>query len=98
MYQLQDTLVAHVDIIHLVHDDTPVTPQLDLSHQSEPVADNARNPLITVLLNQLQDTLLVNVDAIHHVQCSCSGWPTGYGKKVSSSQAQLGQATSLAVA
>ena len=33
-----------------------------------------------------------------NLQCSCSGWPTGYGKKLSSSQAQLGQATCLAVA
>ena len=32
------------------------------------------------------------------IQCSCSGWPTGYGKKRSSSQAQLGQATCFAVA
>ena len=32
------------------------------------------------------------------IQCSCSGQPTGYGKKISSSQAQLGQATCLAVA
>ena len=32
------------------------------------------------------------------VQCSCSGWPTGYGKKLSRSQAQLGQAKCLAVA
>ena len=32
------------------------------------------------------------------LQCSCSGWPTGYGKKLSRSQAQLGQATCLAVA
>ena len=32
------------------------------------------------------------------VQCPCSGWPTGYGKKLSSSQAQLSQATCLAVA
>ena len=32
------------------------------------------------------------------IQCSCSGWPTGYGKKLNSSQEQLGQATCLAVA
>ena len=32
------------------------------------------------------------------IQCSCSGWPTGYGKKLSSSQAQLGQTTCLALA
>ena len=32
------------------------------------------------------------------VQCSCSGWPTGYGKKLSSTQAQLGQTTCLAFA
>ena len=34
----------------------------------------------------------------HAVQCSCSGYPTGYGKKLSRIQAQLGQATCLAVA
>ena len=33
-----------------------------------------------------------------HIQCSCSVWPTGYGKKLSRSQAPLGQATCLAVA
>ena len=32
------------------------------------------------------------------LQCSCSGWPTGNGKRLKSSQAQLGQATCLAVA
>ena len=32
------------------------------------------------------------------VQCSWSGYPTGNGKKLSRSQAQLGQATCLAVA
>ena len=32
------------------------------------------------------------------LQCSCSGWPSGSGKKLSSSQAQLGQAACLAVA
>ena len=32
------------------------------------------------------------------LQCSCSGWPTGYGKKLSWSQSQLVQATCLAVA
>ena len=37
-------------------------------------------------------------DAVKVVQCSCSGWPTGYGKKLSRGQAQLGQATCLAVA
>ena len=33
-----------------------------------------------------------------HLQCSCSGWTTGKGKKLSSNQAQLGQATCWAVA
>ena len=32
------------------------------------------------------------------LQCPCSGWPTGSGKKLSSSQAQLSQATCLDVA
>ena len=32
------------------------------------------------------------------IQCPCSGWPTGSGKKLSRNQAQLGQATCLAVA
>ena len=32
------------------------------------------------------------------LQCSCSGWPTGYGKKLSRTQKQLGQATCFAVA
>ena len=32
-----------------------------------------------------------------YVVYSGSGWPTGYEKKVSSSQAQLGQATCVAV-
>ena len=35
---------------------------------------------------------------VSHIQCSCSGWPTGYGKKLSRSQAQLSQATWLTVA
>ena len=33
-----------------------------------------------------------------HVQGGWGGWPTGNGKKLSSSQAQLGKATCLAVA
>ena len=32
------------------------------------------------------------------IECSCSGWPTGNGQKLSSTQEQLGQATCLAVA
>ena len=32
------------------------------------------------------------------LQGGLGGWPTGYGKKLSSCQAQLGQATCLAVA
>ena len=38
------------------------------------------------------------VQAWASLQYSCSGWPTGYGKKLRSSQAQLGQVTCLAVA
>ena len=34
----------------------------------------------------------------HHIQGGWGGWPTGNGKNVNSSQAQLGQATCLAVA
>ena len=41
---------------------------------------------------------LCDIHSIHSVQCSCSGWPTGNGKKRSRSQAQLGQATCLSVA
>ena len=40
--------------------------------------------------------LLMNLNVI--VQGGWGGWPTGNGKKVSISQAQLGQATCLAVA
>ena len=36
--------------------------------------------------------------SIPSLQCSCSSWPTGYGKKLSWGQAQLGQTTCLAVA
>ena len=42
--------------------------------------------------------ILWAIHPIRPVQCSCSGWPKGYGKKLSSSQEQLGQATCLAVA
>ena len=35
---------------------------------------------------------------LQNVQGGWGGWPTGNGKKLSSSQAQLGQATCLAVA
>ena len=57
-----------------------------------------------VLRLPTQDPLLHQIATLnlrstkHCVQCSCSGWPTGYGKKLSSSQEQLGQATCLAVA
>ena len=46
------------------------------------------------------DILLTTVleQKLRSLQCSCSGWPTGYGKKRSSNQAQLGQTTCLAVA
>ena len=35
---------------------------------------------------------------MYYIQGGWGGWPTGNGKKLSSSQAQLGQATCLAVA
>ena len=41
---------------------------------------------------------ILNTFSEVYVQCSCSGWPTGHGKKKSSSQAQLGQATCFVVA
>ena len=44
------------------------------------------------------DDAKLNDGSENYVQCSCSGWPTGNGKKLSSSQAQLGQTTCLAVA
>ena len=35
---------------------------------------------------------------MYYIQGGWGGWPTGNGKKLSSCQAQLGQATCLAVA
>ena len=44
------------------------------------------------------DRSSLQIKRLHNIQFSCSGWPTGYGKKLSRSQAQLGQTTCLAVA
>ena len=38
------------------------------------------------------------IQVLRSVQCSCSGWPKGNREKLSRSQAQLSQATCLAVA
>ena len=44
------------------------------------------------------DRSSLQIKRLHNIQFSCSGWPTGYGKKISRSQAQLGHAICLAVA
>ena len=49
------------------------------------------NGFLRLSLNDRTRTIL-------HLQGRWGGWPTGNGKKLSSSQAQLGQATCLAVA
>ena len=41
---------------------------------------------------------LCKIELDHPVQGGWGGWPTGNGKKLSSCQAQLAQATCLAVA
>ena len=47
-----------------------------------------------------EDVMLVRFQLIKSnvIQPADIGWPTGYGKKLSSTQAQLSQATCLAVA
>ena len=50
------------------------------------------------LLGVLSQFLFTKVSKEVVIQCPCSEWPTGSGKKLSSSQAQLRQATCLAVA
>ena len=53
--------------------------------------------------SNLRKSHILGRSKIFHVLCgglqpADLGWPTGYGKKLSRSQAQLGQATCLAVA
>ena len=67
-----------------------------------------KNHCFTVLLKMVSTCRLLELPcgitqpSTHNfdgtVQRSCSGWPTGYGKKLSRSQAQLGQVTCLAFA
>ena len=54
--------------------------------------------VISPLRQQEESRNLIQTFLANSVQCSCSGWSTEYVKKLSSSQAQLGQATCLAVA
>ena len=61
------------------------------------VGDRCSSPTFSPLPRVYgKDILFLKHDS--SIQCSCSGWPTGYGKKLSSSQEKLGQATCLAVA
>ena len=58
---------------------------------------------VRVLVLIVETLALVHTDNpychnTHPIQCSCSGWPKGNGKILSSSHAQLCQATCLAVA
>ena len=55
--------------------------------------------MCTVLLpGDKQFSYIIKISQILFVQGGWGGWPTGNGKKLSSCQAQLGQATCLAVA
>ena len=52
---------------------------------------NYRIPIFTCM--EWKDSQLLSVVSSPIIQCSWSGWPTGYGKKLSSTQEQLGKAT-----
>ena len=53
---------------------------------------------VTIFKQNRMVLLVIKVILYTRVQGGWGGWPTGNGKKLSSCQAQLGQATCLAVA
>ena len=83
---------CHVSWSHLVK-------QLLSGHIFTHHSQSLQNPpWVVAIAPSRQWSGLPHLGKSYSILCLCSGWPTGYGKKLSSSQEQLGQATCLALA